>query len=180
MRAAGRAALLSMAMFGWGAAGVLAQDPVDGDGVRRPPAVSVHAGWFGAEADSLEAGPTVGISFAFPLASWIVLSPQVDRRTVVWPGDDTRAEWILDFAVQAEYSVGAWAPYAGLSVGAVFDFRDERAFSEEYVIDAYGAMGGVRWSLTDRIGAKAEARWRFLDGWEDGALATTAGISWRF
>ena len=167
-------------VFAMGATEASAQDrDPAADGVRRAPAVVLRAGHFGAEADSLDAGLVVGVGFELPLSNWAMLRPSVARRTVGWPSED-RAEWLLDFGAQFERRVGDLYPFVGVSLGALFDLRDERAFTEEYVVATYGTMAGARWEFSDRLGIRGEAHWRWIDGFEHGALSTTAGLALRF
>ncbi len=171
--------LMALAIGLGGASGISAQADDDGQGVLRMPAILIYGGMAGTAIDSVDAGPVIGVAVDLPLASWIILSPSLDRRIERWPDGD-RPQWMLDFAFQAERRMGALRPYAGVALGAAFDFRDDRRISEEYFQSTYQAMGGVRWDLFSGLMVRGEARWRFFDGFEDGKGQVTAGLGWSF
>lgn len=149
------------------------------DGVRRPPAVFLTGGWSTPEVDSLAGGVVMGVGLELPLADWAMVVPTVQRRVSEYP-TFSKPTWAVDFGFQAYRDFGALSPYLGFALGAAFDLRDERTFTEDFVVATYGGMAGIRYSLTRRIVVRGEARYRLLDGLEQGTLLTTFGVGWVF
>lgn len=149
------------------------------DGVRRPPAVFLTGGWSTPEVDSLAGGSVIGVGLELPLADWAMIVPTVQRRESAFP-TFTKPTWALDFAFQTYRDFGRISPYLGFALGAAFDLRDERAFTEDFVVATYGGMAGARYSLSRHLVVRGEGRYRFLDGFDQGTLLTTVGIGWLF
>jgi hypothetical protein len=124
-------------------------------------------------------GTVFGLRLDFPLASWIVLEPSIERLSLD-VGDDTSVRWQLDFGLWGELPVGAIRPYVGAALGALVWPGDQRPPEEDFVIATYGGMAGLLYDVTDRVGLRGEARMRWLDGLKTKTTTFDAGLSWRF
>lgn len=163
-----------------GAASVgMATEVAAQDGVRRPPAIFLSGGWSTPEIDSLSGGMVMGAGLELPLADWAMIVPSVQRRESKFP-TFTKPTWAVDFAFQGYRDFGKLSPYIGFALGAAFDLRDERTFAEDFVIATYGGMAGLRYALLDHVVVRGEARYRYLDGFDQGTLLTTFGLGWVF
>ena len=135
------------------------------------------------EADPAGDGTVFGLRLDFPLSSHIVLEPSVERLSldfVTEDSDGTSVRWQADFALRAELPLDRIRPFIGGSLGVLLWPGDVRPSDEDFVTATYGGAGGVIVGITERLGLRAEARLRWLDGLESSTTTLTGGLSWRF
>lgn len=177
--------------IGAGLLGLLLMLPVGARAQGEPellpaPGVALVAGVVSTDfgdGDPTGDGVVFGMRLDLPLGSHLVLEPSAERLALDYAGDDgedTSVRWQADFALRGEVPLGRVRPFAGGSLGALLWPSDTRAPEDDFVTATYGGLVGAALMLTDRVGVRGEARFRWLDGLESRTTTLAAGLSWRF
>lgn len=124
-------------------------------------------------------GHLIGARLDFPLGRRVFLESSVERISL--DGTETSStRWQVEFAARFEWPAGRLRPFVGGGAGALLWPGDERPVAADFVVATYGALGGVRFEMTERFDVRAEVRRRWLDGLESSITTFGAGLGWRF
>jgi len=142
--------------------------------------IAVSSGVFNYDLSGTGNTASIAVSADWGIiGNWLVEGGLTYARPSQQFGERTNF-FLPEAQVQHQFPIGRFAPFVGGGLGAAIDVRDE-LFGGTRKDLALSAGGGVRVTLTETVGARADFRLRGIGSDFSGSVAELrGGIYWRF